>query len=491
MSLNNKDEVMASIIQALARKLPKEQLLQFVLEKVQGLTECSALGIRLLNHQADLQCEIYSGFKREIWESESLVMKTGFDCTIIIDFSRECETFGFNELLSIPIIIDERVTGAILLANNRAESFAEETVRFLETLVLLIGEGIKRYNLEADLEHLNTHDPTTKLYNRAYLNQLIEYYESNKSIPVGVILIDIDGLRRFNDSMGQQEGDLLLLRFTEALTHCFSSNTVISRIDGDGFAILLPQTNIVTLEEQCRKVKLKTVNILLKSVSLNASLGFALRNEETQTMEEVFKQAERNMARDKIHHVQSRRNDTVKILVEALKARDIITEGHSDRLKYLMLTMAKLLGFDEFLTSDLILLAEFHDIGKLGIPDYILFKDQPLTDDERLTMQRHSEIGFKIAQSASDLLPIARWILCHHENWDGSGYPMGLKGKDIPLECRILAIVDSYDAMTNDRPYRRAMLKSEAIAELMRCSGTQFDPDLVSLLLPELKLLQN
>ncbi|WP_238442603.1 HD-GYP domain-containing protein [Desulforamulus reducens] len=113
----------------------------------------------------------------------------------------------------------------------------------------------------------------------------------------------------------------------------------------------------------------------------------------------------------------------------------------------------------------------------------MLFKPGPLTKDEQKEMERHSEIGYRIAQSASELMPIADWILKHHEWWNGKGYPLGLKGEEIPLECRILAIADAYDAMSNDRPYRRALEKSIILEELKRCAGIQFDPQLVDVVL--------
>jgi len=132
------------------------------------------------------------------------------------------------------------------------------------------------------------------------------------------------------------------------------------------------------------------------------------------------------------------------------------------------------------------LLAQFHDIGKVGIPDRILFKPGPLTPQEIEEMRKHCEIGHRIALSAPDLVPIADWILKHHEWWNGQGYPLGLKGEEIPLECRILSIVDAYDAMTNNRPYRKALPHQVAMEELIKCSGTQFEPHLVQELVRKL-----
>ena len=133
--------------------------------------------------------------------------------------------------------------------------------------------------------------------------------------------------------------------------------------------------------------------------------------------------------------------------------------------------------------NNLDLLAQVHDLGKLGIPDSILFKEVPLTDEEWEIMRTHPEKGYRIAISSFDLLDIADLILKHHERWGGEGYPLGLKGRDIPIECRILSIVDTFDAMTSNRPYRKALSKDTAIAELKRCAGTQFDPNLVKIFL--------
>jgi HD-GYP domain-containing protein (c-di-GMP phosphodiesterase class II) len=142
--------------------------------------------------------------------------------------------------------------------------------------------------------------------------------------------------------------------------------------------------------------------------------------------------------------------------------------------------LARHTGISIHKLPDLQLFAEFHDVGKIGIPDAILFKKGRLTPKEWTEMQKHCEIGFRIAQSTQDLVPIANLILGHHEWWNGAGYPSGLTGEDIPEECRILAIADAYDAMTNDRPYRQAMTNELAIQELRRGAGVQFDPLLVT-----------
>jgi HD-GYP domain-containing protein (c-di-GMP phosphodiesterase class II) len=151
--------------------------------------------------------------------------------------------------------------------------------------------------------------------------------------------------------------------------------------------------------------------------------------------------------------------------------------------------MAALIGLPESTTADLSLFAKFHDIGKVGISDAILLKKGLFTSEEWTEMKRHCEIGYRIALSAPDLVPIADWILRHHEWWDGQGYPLGIQGEEIPVECRLLAIADAYEALTSDRPYRRALSHREAVAELRRHAGTQFDPHLLEKFLKMLETL--
>jgi len=185
------------------------------------------------------------------------------------------------------------------------------------------------------------------------------------------------------------------------------------------------------------------------------------------------------MYREKIQREGSVRSAILQALTLSMEARDFKTEGHCDRLQELCVSLARALALSQDFENDLRLLARFHDLGKVGISDHILYKPAPLTQGEWNQMHQHCEIGHRIASSISDLEPIAELILKHHERWDGRGYPMGTSGRDIPLACRILAIADAYDAMTSDRPYQKPLTPQEAIDELRRCAGAQFDPELV------------
>ncbi len=215
-------------------------------------------------------------------------------------------------------------------------------------------------------------------------------------------------------------------------------------------------------------------------IPFSVAVGFAVYGEDSCSLTDVFKAADDSMCREKLHHSGSKQSKIIQALGAALEARDYITDGHASRLQGMALMLAMAVGLPENRFGDLRLLALFHDIGKVAIPDDILFKPDLLTPEEKTIMRQHCEIGQRVALSLPDLEPIADWILKHHEWWNGDGYPLGLSGENIPLECRIIAIVDAYDAMINDRPYRSAMSHRQAIAEIRRHSGSQFDAALVN-----------
>ncbi len=342
-----------------------------------------------------------------------------------------------------------------------------------------VGSDITERKLAEDqLKYLSRHDTLTGLFNRFHFEEQMKYFEHSQAAPMGLIMCDVDGLKLVNDTLGHDEGDELLRAVAHVISRSFRKNDIVARVGGDEFAILLPASKRRVVESAVNRIKesIRLYNQEHPKVPLSISMGCAVRYDTNVTMLELYQEADNNMYREKLHSGQSARSSIVHTLMKALEARDFITEGHGDRLQSLVEIMGKSLNLTNQRINDLKLLAQFHDIGKVGVPDSILFKQGPLTVEEYAIMKRHSEIGHRIALSAPELMLIADWILKHHEWWNGKGYPLGLSGEAIPLECRILAIADAYDSMTNDRPYRRAMSHQQAIKELLSNAGRQFDP---------------
>ncbi len=342
----------------------------------------------------------------------------------------------------------------------------------------LKAEVIERKTAEEKMAYFSLHDALTGLYNRTFFEEEMRRLSADRMGKVGLIMCDVDGLKLINDSMGHDNGDSLLVATANLIKSCFRSSDIVARVGGDEFAVLLPNCSAEILENANNRLQQSANQSELswQGIPLSLSIGTALRTDPSTPLTEIYKEADNNMYRQKLYRSQSARSAIVQTLMKALEARDFITEGHAERLQVMVADLGNKLGLTGRNIVDLRLFAQFHDIGKVGLPDRILFKPESLTPEERKEMQRHSEIGHRIALSSPDLVHIADWILKHHEWWNGSGYPLGLVRYDIPLECRILSVGDAYDAMTSNRPYRQALPKEEAVAELKRCAGIQFDP---------------
>jgi len=200
-----------------------------------------------------------------------------------------------------------------------------------------------------------------------------------------------------------------------------------------------------------------------------------------QSLADVFSDADDDMYKDKLIRGSQTRGQIVDALLTALAEKDYMDMGHAQRLQNLCWKLGKRVGLSARQLADIDMLAQVHDLGKVVIPRDILTKSLQLTAEEWTLIRQHPEKGYRIAKSSPNLASIADLILKHHEKWDGTGYPLGIRGEEIPLECRVFAIVDAYDAMTNERPYRKVRSKEEAIEELKQCSGSQFDPGLIDI----------
>jgi diguanylate cyclase (GGDEF)-like protein len=304
-------------------------------------------------------------------------------------------------------------------------------------------------------------------------------------------MCDINGLKLVNDTLGHAAGDKLLIKTAKLLSVYSRKKDIVARIGGDEFCILLPLTNNNEAERIMERItsglKKCKVDLYKEKFLLSLSLGCATRTTLTQLYKNVQKIAEDNMYRKKLLERNSFHNSLLESLKTSLLERSRETEEHAERLVFLSKKIGRAMKLNEEKLDELELLSKLHDIGKMGIDTNILTKHGKLSEVEWLEMKRHTGIGYRIAMASSYLQPIAEYILSHHERWDGKGYPQGLKKDEIPLLSRILFVVDAYDAITNDRPYRKALSKEVALAEIEKNSGTQFDPEIATLFIKIMK----
>lgn len=423
-----------------------------------------------------------------------------------LDYLTFCRTYDRGELIGQ--VSEPISTGIGRVIKNETDHFdyefswaASEGTCWLELqvtqfagegpmhVVLAVNEITERKFLEQKLAHLSAHDLLTGLYNRAYFETALHSHAHPRYMPVGIVNCDVNGLKLINDTVGSETGDVMLMMTAEILLGVFPDNSIIARTGGDEFSVLIPNTTVETVERLCQSVRSAVQEYNRnnaddsRGISLSLSMGYAVGGGSVERICECAREAENSMQREKLHSGQSARSAIINTLKKLLEVRDFHTEGHATRLIDVSERMARLLNLSEGRIADIRLLAQFHDIGKVGIPDHILFKPGSLTQEEYMVMRRHSDIGYRIALASPELLPVAEYILKHHEWWNGNGYPLGIKGTDIPIECRILGIVDAFDAMTSERTYRKPMTREQALDELRRGAGVQFDPDLVELFL--------
>ena len=394
---------------------------------------------------------------------------------------------GFNELLNKGYLDAEYKV--------RKKNGQENWIRLSgskisdDCIIAFCSDITEQKNRALRIEYLSYHDVLTGAYNRAFYEETIKRLdiEIEQQLPVSIMLCDFNGLKIINDSLGHAAGDKMLVETYGVISKFVRDNDIAARVGGDEFAILMPKTSKreagVIADGILKAFQEYKTSVLKHSLKLSVSLGYAAKTVKSESFSYIIKLAEDNMYRHKLIERNSYHSAFVNSLRTSLFERSNETKEHADRLIDLSRKIAKVMNLGTEQMDKLELLATLHDIGKISIEKSILIKPVKLNDEEWLEMKKHPGIGYRIAMASEDLKSIADGILYHHERWDGKGYPQGLSGVDIPLLARVLSIIDAFDAMTNDRTYRKAMKKEHALSEIRINSGTQFDPNIAKIFL--------
>lgn len=468
--------------------------------------------MRDITHQKDMTMELEEerNFIKMVLDTVGNVVIVLDRTGRIIQSNKGCERVtGFNEtelfhhkLWEALVLTDERRNVEILfqqlieLRQNRefecriqtknkwvkdlacAMTFMLDGSGHVEHILFTAMDITERKAYEREIKYMSLHDGLTGLYNRTFFEEELRRLDTARQLPLSIIVGDVNGLKLVNDAFGHLEGDKLLIGMSEILKKACRSEDIIARIGGDEFAIILPHTNEASVKVIMKRIRRHAAECKGSPFAMSIALGMGTKKTISESVIDVHKMADDRMYQNKLIESQSFKSSLIATLKSTLQKRTKKGNKDSDHMETMAERLGRRMGLSESQLDELKLLAFLHDIGKIAIPDQILNKPSALSMDEWKIIQKHPEIGYRIASTTPELSNIAEYILYHHERMDGKGYPRGLRGDEIPLIARALAVLDAYDAMVSERPYSTAMGITEALEEIRRCSGKQFDPNI-------------
>lgn len=328
------------------------------------------------------------------------------------------------------------------------------------------------------LEYLSFHDQLTGLYNRRFFEEELMRLDTKRNLPLTLIMFDVDGLKLINDAFGHKKGDELLFKSTNIVKNVCRLDDIISRVGGDEFVILLSKTDYEQAYSLIMRIRKEIKTVKLDNIDISISFGLATKESEDESISDIYIKAEDNMYKNKLVKSEKQKGNMIDTIIKTLHEKNIREKQHSERVGNICGDMGEILKLNREIINELKTAGLLHDIGKITLDQAILNNTGKLTQQEWKDVKSHPEIGYRILSSVNNLSLIAEYVLAHHERWDGKGYPKGLKGHEIPFISRIITLADAYDAMTSMRSYKNKISKGQAIEELIRNKGKQFDPEL-------------
>lgn len=331
------------------------------------------------------------------------------------------------------------------------------------------------------VEYLTIHDQLTGLKNRRYFDDLVQNIQIVDVFPLSFLMLDLNGLKLINDAFGHLQGDKAIIMVADAIKHHIRAEDIAIRLSGDEFVIFFFQTSKQDALSIGRNIQEEIDNKKKMPFKLSVSWGLGTTESQEDSVFDVYKRAESYMYKRKLHESSTMHNTTIDVILETLFDRSVLEQLHAESVKRISVLFGEKLGLNMFELKELEIASFMHDIGKASLDVGLLHKDAKLDRNELEDVRKHAEVGYRILNSTNIHSTIARYILSHHERFDGTGYPKGLRGEEIPLISRIIHLVESYDHMTRNLPYKNAFSKEEAIQELIMQKNKQFDGKLVDI----------
>jgi len=415
------------------------------------------------------------------------------------------EEIGRKSLAVTPLFSGNELQGFLIVSSSKERKFGKEELDLFKATANEISIGISNMTLLEKTRALSVTDELTRLYNRRYFFEMLDV-EINRSgrtnRPFSLVMIDLDGFKEYNDRYGHSNGDTVLETFAQVLMASIRKSDLAFRYGGDEFALVLTGVDgerakkiVQRMREKWQKASSKQTRGSGGQVGFSSGIAEYPANAESPDgliflADAALYQAKRKGYEDKLvselrtlstNIIDVATQDQVYALAATVDARDPYTYGHSQRVADTAVRIGRAIGLSAEDLAKLHAAALLHDIGKVGVPDAILTKPGKPSSEEWALIRKHCAEGARIVGYVKEMSPLVPIVLHHHEWYDGSGYPAGLKGLEIPPGARITSVADAYDTMVTKRPYRDAITPAEACKELRRSAGTQFDPVIVDI----------
>lgn len=384
---------------------------------------------------------------------------------------------SYRSVISIPI----GTMGVFQAISLEKNAFSSKDVELSDLLISHTREALKRIRTEKRLKYLSFHDSLTGLYNRSFFEEELQRLDTPRLLPLSMIVVDVNGLKLVNDNFGHRQGDYLLQQVAKILKKSCRQEDIIARCGGDEFNILLPTTSYTSAQMICQRMKEECRRDPSHDlpIPITMALGVNTKSSSRQDIFLILNQAEDRMYEDKFYQRKGFHKAVLKKFLKGLSRRNGETPEHVNQLQEMAEKMGNQLCLSQEMRLDLFSLIQLHDIGMIRLPKTILNKEGLLSQKEWQRIKKHPEFGYRIVRCLDEYLAVAENVLTHHEWWNGTGYPHGRKGEEIPLLSRIFSILDAYVSMTRKDLYRDPLTQREAVKELTKGKGTQFDPTLL------------
>lgn len=373
-----------------------------------------------------------------------------------------------------------RSDGEMIWTNISVSTLLREFSPYAHHLCM-IADINNRKETEEKISYAYLHDHLTGLPNQIDFINTLHAKQTYKEYPFTIAIADVNGFKMVNDAFNREAGDSLLLQIALILKEEKALDDYVARIGGDEFALIVKRDNEDEINALIQRIQQRIGKLSQHKVVVSLSFGVVVASDASIGVDELLKKAEDDLNQNKLHESPSTRSKALYAIIHTLHEKNPREELHSRRVSLLGARLAKAVGMGSKEIAQMKTVGLLHDIGKINIDESILNKTGPLNNDEWEEMKKHPQKGYRIMMSVPELGELSSYVLSHHERIDGKGYPQGLKGDEIPLQSRIVCIVDAFDAMTAWRPYKKMMSEEDAAKELIRCSRTQFDAVLASI----------